>query len=985
MVLLLRCKMKRIAFLLFALLAYLNNTFSQLETHILPTILDAEKAIFSNYSDVIRPKFIPPLNELSKGPERILTSSGIEIINIVNSGGGQSETFISRHPFDRNIIVASANDMRYNTTGYKYRMAAYYSTDGGKNWSTSLTPPNQDVYVPTPSGGGSGMTNVDPGLAFDSKGNVYYSYIFTQVSDQGSIEDGGVFMNKSTDGGKTWNDPIPVSLSVGGGSNQDAHDKPFIACDANPNSPFKNRIYVTWYLISPTLGGTIGFAYSADGEEFSPTTRVPGSVGSGGVQSPMPIVASDGTLYVVWENKNGVYTNIMLQKSTNGGVSWVWSSPKQVQTVKAIGEKVNLRMALPNKGNMRVSSYPYIALGNSPNNLYVVQAGKDDNDHYGIYFAKSTNGGESWINNIRVDNNPYRNDMFFPAIAYDEATGILAISYYSSSMDSSNKAVDLFVAISFDNGNSWKNIRVTPQSWYLDHSNAVIDAGGASLGRYWGDYLSIVAYNGKVVPCFWMPNGPRGTFFSNNAYVAILTTAPKPPDSLRYLNSYQEPNKVVLYWLDPKENLLGGTLGNFKIWVFRNGNKIAEVNKGTQTYTDASLTDGETYTYALKVVEESGLESPLVSITFVAGGSLEPNAPQIISARPNEGGILLDWVNPSQHIDGSFFHDYESLEVYAGSQLLYTIQKQDLITGEAQTKVLPLPTRKFYKIKIRAVGKRGDRLTPSLFSDEILAYSGAPLNTLNENFDDTSKIIPFYTDGTTGKWGIASNISNTPPNCITDSPSGNYQPKSNNYFILAPVILRSPNLTLSFEEIAIIDSLGDIGIISVSKDFGKTWTDVAWIDQKRSPDFKDNVGESKWFSEHRTLKTFEDDTVFIKFTLVSTPLRNKDGWYIDNIRLDDDINSIEELTELPNNFELEVFPNPANSELHITFTLKTYTNYTIQIVDALGNVISSEDSYSAYVGEKSTKFNLDGISSGVYLARAIVKGYTKVVPFVVLK
>lgn len=977
--------MRKLTLLLLGLLLCSNCIFAQFETHILPAILDAEKAVLSSYSDVFRPKLVPPLHELPKGPERILTSSGIEIINIVNSGGGQSETFISLHPFDPNIIVASANDMRYNTTGAKYRMAAYFSTNGGKNWATSLTPPNQDVYIPTPSGSGSGLTNVDPGLAFDSKGNVYYSYIFTQVSDQGGIEDGGVFINKSTDGGKTWSDPIPVTLSVGGGSNQDSHDKPFIACDANPNSSFRDRIYVTWFMISPTLGGTIGFAYSTNGEEFSPTTRIPGSVGTGSVQSPMPIVASDGTLYVIWENKNGVYTNIMVQKSVNGGVSWVWPSPKLAQTVKTIGEKVNLRMALPNKGNMRVSSHPYVALGNSPNHLYLVQAGRDENGRYGIYFAKSTNGGESWISNIRVDDNPYRNDMFFPAIAYDKKTGMLAVSYYSSSMDSLNKAVDLFVAVSFDNGDTWKNIRVTPQSWYLDHSNAVIDAGGAQLGRYWGDYQSIIAFDGKVIPCFWMPNAPRGTFFSNNAYIAILTTAPKPPDSLRYVNSYLEPNKVVLYWLDPKENLLGGNLGNFKVWIYRNGNKIAEVEKGVQTFTDTQASDGETYTYALKVVEESGLQSPLVSVTLVAGGSLEPNVPQIIYARPNEGGIILSWQNPSRHTDGSFFHDYESLEVYQGEQLLYTVPKKDLIVGETQTLVVPLPTKNFYKIKIRSVGKRGDKLTPSQFSEEVLAYSGAPLTTLNENFDDTNNITPYYTEGTTGKWGIVSNVANTPPNCITDSPTGDYKSKSDNYFILAPVVLQSPNLTLSFEEIAIIDSLGDLGIISVSKDFGRTWTDIAWIDQRRSPDFKDNVNESKWFSEHRTLKEFEGDTVLIKFTLLSNPLRNRDGWYIDNIRLDDDINSVEELIELPNNFSLEIFPNPANSELNITFKLRTYAKYTIQVVDALGNVISSEDFHSNFVGEKSFRMNLNEVGSGVYLARAIVNGYVKTIPFVVLK
>jgi hypothetical protein len=323
--------MKKCLFLLIWLVPYL--LFSQLEYRILPPIFDAEKSVLNSYNDVFKPKEIP-LDKLEKGPERILTSSGIQIINIVRSGGGQSETFITRHPLNPNVIVAAANDMQYNSPASRYRMAAYYSTDGGQTWNTSLTPPNADVFVPTPTNGG--MTNVDPGLAFDSKGTLYYSYIFTQVSNEGNIEDGGVFVNKSTDNGATWSQPIPVALSVGGGASQDSHDKPFIACDANPNSPFKDRVYVTWYLISPSQGSTIGFSYSANGEDFAPVVKVPGSIGMGGVQSPMPIVAPDGTLYVVWENKNNNYTSIMVQKSTNGGVSWAWTSPKVAQTVVTI-------------------------------------------------------------------------------------------------------------------------------------------------------------------------------------------------------------------------------------------------------------------------------------------------------------------------------------------------------------------------------------------------------------------------------------------------------------------------------------------------------------------------------------------------------------------------------------------------------------------------------------------------------------------------
>lgn len=972
--------MKKIFVLLWLLIP--SFVLSQYEYRLLSPIIDAEKSAYLKFNQVFRPKELPPPEMFSKGPEKILTNSGIPIINIVNSFGGQSETFIVYNPLNPNNIVASANDIRYNSSSAGYRMAAYYSTDGGQTWSVSLTPPNKDVFVPTPSQGG--LTNVDPGLAFDSKGNLYYSYIYTQVSDQGEIGDGGVFVNKSTDGGRTWSVPIPVVLSVGGGANQDLHDKPFIACDANPSSPYRDRVYVTWFMISPTFGGTIGFAYSTDGEEFSPATRIPGSISNGNVQSPMPIVATNGTLYVVWENRRGLYTNIMVQKSTNGGISWAWTSPKVAQTVRTIGEAVNQRYALPQKSNMRVSSHPYVAIGSDPNHIYIVQAGKDENGRTGIYFAKSTNGGESWTSKIRVDDNPYGNDMFFPAIAFDAKSGILMIVYYSSQLDPQNKMVDLFAAVSFDGGNSWKNNRITSQSWYLDHANAVIDAGGAALGRYWGDYLSITAVDGKFLPCFWMPNSPRGTFFSNNAYVAILTTAPNPPDSLRYENSYLEPNKVVLKWIDPKTNQIGGNIDNFKIWVYKGNEKIAQVEKGVQEYTDYSAIDGELFTYSVKTVDANNLESPPVSVNGVAGGALQPNSPIILSFRPVEQGVVVIWQNPNEHIDGSFLHDLFSIDFFTtNGDSLFSVFKDELEIGSIQSRLIPLQQNKFYNIKIRALAKRNDKFTPSEFSDSMLVYSGAPLNSLYENFDDGNNLVPFFTGGT-GNWGLTTRISNTPPNCLTDSPLGNYKSKENNYIIFAPVILKYPNLTLSFDEIAIIDSSGDAGVISVSKDFGKTWQEISWIDQRRFSGFKDTPELSQWFTESRDLSAFENDTILIKFSLFSNPLRNKDGWYIDNLRIDNNPNSIEDLF-VNDVSDIDVFPNPATKYLNLNFRINSINKCRIELLDFFGRVLETRSPENLSVGWNSINFGLENFSSGVYHIHFISNGSIKSKMFLIVK
>ncbi|MFN3307263.1 MAG: hypothetical protein ACK42Z_08780, partial [Candidatus Kapaibacteriota bacterium] len=120
--------MKKLTLLLFLLIS--NTLFSQYEYRFLPPLIEAEFHHNNSLHSIVRPKELPPADQFSKGPEKILTPAGFQIINIVNANGGQTETFITRHPFDPNVIVAAANDMRYNSPASGYRMASYYSTDG---------------------------------------------------------------------------------------------------------------------------------------------------------------------------------------------------------------------------------------------------------------------------------------------------------------------------------------------------------------------------------------------------------------------------------------------------------------------------------------------------------------------------------------------------------------------------------------------------------------------------------------------------------------------------------------------------------------------------------------------------------------------------------------------------------------------------------------------------------------------------------------
>lgn len=922
----------------------------------------------------------PPQDKFNqKGPDRILGDNGIELINITSAVGGQTETWISVNPNNPNYIIAGSNDDRYNGRYEGYRMGVYYSTNGGKNWLQSATPRNLDYIIGEPASGGN--TNVDPGFAWDSKGNAYYAYVYAQIRDDG-MGDNGVFVVKSSDYGATWDEEIGVvNISLQGTANQPLNDKCFIAADANPNSPYKDRLYVAWFLSGgPNRGIVMKYSDNWNNWDDSPI-RVLQNTGS--FQSPIPVVGPNGELYVAWESVEGDYTTIFFQKSTNGGETWAWSSSKSVQRVRTTGTLVGYRKALADKQAMRVSSHPYMAVDQRNGNLYVVQSGKDEQSFYGIWLAKSTNGGETWSSNIRIDNNELGNDMIMPSITVDPVTGIVAVLYYSSQNDENNTGFDAYIAYSKD-GENFNHVRLTPSTWYFTKADAVAHQTLESLGNYWGDYTSITSYNGKIYPLFWMPSSPTGNYWSNDAYTAIISPAPKAPTNFIATPSTENFNEITLNWIDPTQNLLFEDLKEFNIKVYRDGQEIGEANKGAQLFLDDNAINGVTYQYSIKAVTNDSFESDFVYVNATAGGALEPNKPTNIVGRPITDGVNLQWLNPDKHIDNTFLHDLDKVNIYVDGTFSTSISKDAIVPGQISSYSINLPTEKFYKIKLTALTKRGEIITESQFTEEVLCYAGAPLTDLLENFDsESSTIIPYYTNE---GWGITDTIAFSLPNCITDSPHGDYKSNAYNYLILQPVVIPSSTPTLSFEHIANIHTqAGDYGVFFISDDFGTTWKDLTCFDMSMSEKFTGDLSTSEFISYHKRLDDYIGDTLYIAFRVVTSAFLERDGWYIDDIRLTDNPSSIDEIGNLERGLSLKVYPNPVSNDATLNFRMPIAETAEIKLIDIMGNEVSTITNSYFEAGDHSLPINLNQYPQGIYFCKLNVNGINVIERIVVIK
>ena len=913
-------------------------------------------------------------------PDKILSEDGFVIKNISGKNGAQDETWVTVNPNDPTNIVAASNNTRYNHGGVGYKMAAYYTTDGGNNWGISTTPSNLGLYINAPAQGG--LTNFDPGVAFDTKGNVYYSYGFAQVGDDNSSNDNGVFVSKSTNGGKTWTTPIPIALENNGSSTQAFNDRYSIASDVNENSPYKDRVYVTWQRFKSNPG--VMFSYTKnENESWSPLVKLSGSTYN--TQAPMPAVGPDGEVYVAWrQSAQNQTTKMIFQKSTNGGQTW-WPSAKTVMTIKNLGtvNSESHRNVLPDKQQIRVSSNPFIAVdrSNGPRRgwIYMVTSGNDNSNNPHAFLIRSTDGGNTWTNPQIIDDNDNGTDVFFPSIAVDPVTGMVSIFYYSSQNDKNNKGVDGYVAVSFD-GVNFSVFRLTPETWYLDGSGDVSWQGPGNY--YWGDYSCIVSYNATAYPVFWMPNSPNGTYYSNTAYIAEVSALPLPPSDFTFINTPEEPSKVILNWKDPTTNRLNGPLGDFKILVYNGSNKIAEVNKGVQTYTDNSAVEGQVFTYHLKTRTDEGIESDFVTVTGIAGGATEPKAPTDISTKIADNGIIVTWKNPSEHTDGSQLKDLSKIQIYAGSELAKTVTLPDIQAGEFSSTLVELTPGKFYNISLLAVATRNSKDTKSIPSDTVFNYAGAPLTVFSDNFDDTEKLIPTFASGNP-QWGITNSESKSSPNSLTDSPDGDYPNRAFNYVIFAPVVISSNAPTLSWDHIAMVER-GDYAVVSISKDL-QNWTDIASFDKNTYDEWTDDVMSSQWMDDHRTLSDYVGDTLYIRFLLTSNIIKNGDGWYIDNLRLDANPNSVDELNKMLNGINISLNPNPVSNQANVDLQLAASGNLSIIIYNILGQPVKTIESNYFEAGAHNLLLNTSDLTNGVYNLVVTLNGISKTTRFVVNK
>lgn len=373
------------------------------------------------------------------------------------------EPTIVMNPENTNELVAGANIINY-----------YYSSDGGEGWELGTLTSSYGVWG-------------DPCVIVDTAGHYYFFHLSNPPSPGVWID--RIVCQKSTDAGQTWSNGTYIGLN-----GTKAQDKEWATVDRQ-----NNNIYVTWTQfdeygsLNPMDSTLILFSRSTDGGQTWIDPLRLSEVGGdcidsdNTVEGAVPAVGPNGEIYVSWAGPLG----IVFDSSTDQGNTWL--------------DNDIFVSALPGgwdfdiPGISRCNGFPVTVCdtGNSPysGTIYInwsdQRNGTDDTD---IWLIKSNDGGISWGEPIRVNDDLPGKHQFFTWMTIDQTNGYLYFVFYDR-RNYDDDRTDVYMAVSKDGGETFINFRISETS-FLPYASV-----------FFGDYTNITAHNDVIRPIWTRLDG----------------------------------------------------------------------------------------------------------------------------------------------------------------------------------------------------------------------------------------------------------------------------------------------------------------------------------------------------------------------------------------------------------------------------------------------------------------------------------------------
>jgi hypothetical protein len=412
--------------------------------------------------------------------------------NTDNSGFGQHEPSLAVNPRNPDVVVIANKDYRQ---GNIKRVWIEVSRDGGQTWPTQLHIPNLPGDVATES---------DPVVMARDDGRIYVLCLTTGNN--------GLFITWTDDSGITWQPSVAVTQNQRG-----IQDKPWLAIDNNPRSPYYHRMYMAW---SP---GGIATSYSTDGGSVWSNPRlIPDDKEE--IEYPYPIVAANGDVFLVhmarWDLRYPETSIIKYVKSTDGGDTW--SQTRSIATV--------YQPPSPPRAGDDWRFFSIISAAADPtdnNRLYVAWTDHRNFNTNGMeaMYSASTDHGATWGPPTRLSHDPTRvvRDHISPVLDIDSAGRVHAL-WLDRRLDPANKLFQVWYTSSSDGGATWEpDARVSDAPGLGFDLNVGLPPGfGNAAGEYWG----LDTAGGYVYAAWTDTRNGEQDIYTSRAQRAIETPRP---------------------------------------------------------------------------------------------------------------------------------------------------------------------------------------------------------------------------------------------------------------------------------------------------------------------------------------------------------------------------------------------------------------------------------------------------------------------------
>ncbi|HEY3211269.1 MAG TPA: sialidase family protein [Actinomycetota bacterium] len=392
--------------------------------------------------------------------------------SLIGPAGSEPDTLVEPYvavdPKRPDVVVAVFQEGRFPDGGAA-AIGFASSLDGGRTWTSGVLPGLTRVF------GGAYRRASDPSVAFGPDGSAYASSILIRGPDR----EGGIAVNRSDDGGRTWNAPVFIERYPA----RPGDDFPRIAVDHGSSSTYAGRVYVTY-----VHGDRVAVRWSDDRAATWSASRFV-SPGRGFV--PSVILGPDGGLTVVYisPRPRQQRPRLVSRTSHDGGTSF--GPPIEVGVMRSRISR-----------GFRATGVEEAAADPVTGTLFVVweDATRREDGLNDVVLARSVDRGTTWTRPAKVnpDTSGSGTDHLQPAVAaLDDRVHVV---YFTRAISEGrpSQLVQLRSITSTDRGVSFEQERTIGPPADLRFAAVV----RPDRTRFLGDYVG-VAVSAKSLVIVW--------------------------------------------------------------------------------------------------------------------------------------------------------------------------------------------------------------------------------------------------------------------------------------------------------------------------------------------------------------------------------------------------------------------------------------------------------------------------------------------------